>query len=278
MGLPIIAGAAVAVGWVVDKVLPKIAAAAGVIRNNIPVLEDEVVVEVLGQPGASKQQMYFLALSAANGVVRRFQPLIQPNLALPPTASVLMIEYDAADHWVRCTMRYQVSAAATNVVVSNNPQRQPPSAFMDSLAVYRGPQCSVVGGTMDYINKFLEGVPDAAQAPQLPFAGLPILTDCPKTPLGIPPPITQAPPPSELINPAVAHTSFDSPNPKPPGDNRSRGGVVTYKQSDPTPPPGFCCPKSINLVELVFAALTDPASAALEMWDSPNPGPNGLGS
>ena len=60
-------------------------------------LDDEVVVEVTGQPGASKQSLYYLALSAANGMVRRFNALAGFQNILAPAYGFLMIEYDAAD-------------------------------------------------------------------------------------------------------------------------------------------------------------------------------------
>lgn len=253
------------------------------IRNNVPILEDEVVVEVVGQPGASKQELYFLALAAANGIVRRFQPLIQADPRVPPSMSMLMIEYDAADHWVRCTLRYQVGTMNTNVVVSTNPARKPAGAFMDSLAVYRGPQCEVVGGSMDFTSEFLSNVPTQAQAPKLPFAGQVILTQCPETKKPVPAPVVNNPPPSELI---TSVETIPSPNPKPPGDNRSRGAVVTKDSTTTltagsssssggtTYPPG-CCPKTLSLVQLVFAALTDPGSFAEETWAPPVQGPLG---
>lgn len=269
------------------------AAVAEEARKNVPVLEDEVVVEVVGQPGASKQELYFLALAAANGVVRRFQPLVQPNPLLPPTAAVIMIEYDAADHWVRATIRYQVGATAANVLTSSNAQRTA-GKFIDNLAVYRGPQCEVVGGEFDFIatgvaGAVITGLPNAAEAPKLPFAGQVILTACPTTKKPNPAPIQNATPPTETIT--SPGEPIPSPNPKPPGDNRSRGAVVvsdgmtaslTTSGSTSTPPtsPGspsasHCCPKNLNLVQLVFAALTDPGSFAEEVWVAPEQGPTG---
>lgn len=275
-----VAGAAVeggrrALGWAAGKL--GVAAAAGQgIAGNTPILEDEVTVEVVGQPGANKNELYFLALAAANGVVRRFGSIIQLNPAAPPNYALLMIEYDAADHWVRCTIAYKTGMASIAAGTLSTPVGR---LGFDRFAVYRGPQCEVVGGNFDFVDQTLllsTGIPNTpaptSGAPQLPFQGQTILTSCPRSPLPAPTPMTQAPPPSQpLRNPGPAGPTV---NPKPPGDNRSRGVAVVPGASE-NAPNGQCCPKSTQLIPLVFAALTDPGSFGRELFTPPTSGPTG---
>lgn len=285
MAIPIVAAAA---GYGLYKAGKAIFSRIGGVvteatRKNVPILEDEVVVEVVGQPGASKQELYFLALATANGIVRRFQPLLVINPIVPPTQSILMIEYDASDNWVRCTLKYAVGTTTAAVVVPPELQNTTRSSakYWDNLAIYRGPQCDVVGGAFDFIDPLLPGIPSTidkvSSAPKLPWAGRTILTGCPKTTNPEPIPlITDNPVPSEA---KVTTGTITSPNPHPPGDNRSRGRVVAIDPgASETPPPGSnekCCPKRLDLVQLVFAALTDPGSFAEELWVGPTQGPTG---
>lgn len=242
--------------------------------SNCPTLEDEVTVEVVGQPGTTKQQLYYLAMAAANGIVRRPGSLA----GLPPTMGLLMIEYDAADHWVRCTIRYKTSTLGSIRVFGDK-------NFYNSMAVYRGPQCEVVGSEFDFTNAVLAGIPrssTSANAPQLPWAGRVILTACPTTQEPQVGPITQAPAPTPTV---IQTRVINSPNPKPPGDNRSRGTVVTPKESGGGSggsggsghylAEGTCCEKSLKLVPLVFAALSAPGSFNQEVFLTPTTGPTG---
>lgn len=271
-------------------------AAIDTINKIVPQLEDEVTVEVRGQPGTTKQQLYFLALAAANGMVRRFD-----NLAnmVAPSQGMLMIEYDGADDWVRCTIRYKWSCLSATVLrVDNLPS---PGTFYDNVAVYRGPSCNVVGDNFDFVNQFpfltigLPGIPATAaspDAPQLPFDDQMILTGCPTTEEPKPKAITQNPVPDRPLE--RNGTVIPSPNPKPPGDNRSRGNVVTnaYMAANPpspgsttqgsqqTPSPGqlnaSCCEKVMALIPLVFAALSQGASNADTTYPVPVTGPRGF--
>lgn len=272
--VPIPGGARVA-DWLMERFMER--------TGLVPTLSDRVVVEVTGQPGVTKQQLYFLALAAANGTVRRMGDLFSAS----PSFGQLAIEYDAADHWVRCTLHYRWSMSATIAtgagagrIIGDN---------MDRMAVYRGPSCDVVGGPLDFGTNTTDvpGIPNpTAKAPDLPFRGQPVLTPCPKTKTPNPKPIN--------VNPAPTATTtdpggeIDSPNPKPPGDNRSRGAVIR-SPTDPTsaggtPVPGptptaagaKCCDKLRLLIPLVYAALSGPATNSETTYPTPTPGATGF--
>ena len=251
-----------------------------------PSLDDEVVVEVTGQPGVTKQQLYFCALATANGMVRRFSDLIGGSLT--PAYGTVAIEYDAANHWVRCTIGYRFSMGAFNAAVGDLV-----GTMFDRMAVYRGPQCDVNGGDFDFVSSVLAGIPGSSVAPgspQLPLKGQPILTACPQTPTPVPAAITQNPPPSAPV--VGAGGTIQSPNPKPPGDNRSRGAVVVPYSGDGSIPGGNgpfnqipatsgvstsikCCEKLRALVPLVYAALTSAATNSETTYPLPTPGAAG---
>lgn len=224
-----------------------------------PQIEDEVVVEVVGQPGANKQQLYYLALAAANGMVRRIGDL-GGEKPMSPGFGMLMIEYDAASDWVRCSIKYRWSTLSVNVT---KPAPLGGTTFFDGLAVYRGPQCNVVGNTFDFVNRDAPAVPSsvATGAPQLPFRGDTILTSCPTVIAPSPDAMRQFPvPDSPLIN-AAGKVPIPSPNPKPPGDNRSMGVVFTATPSlAKSDAPGSCCDKITALIPMVFAALSGAAT------------------
>lgn len=243
------------------------------VERNMPVLEDEIVIEVLGQPGHTKQNLYYLALAAANGVVPRYNTLFGITQIASPSYGMLMIEYDPADKWVRCRIRYRTGMAGAWVY-----QRlEERGSIIDRLAVYRGPQCQVVGGKFNFVNVVLPGVPARAtdeKAPKMPFEGQPILTTCPTTSPPNPSVITQDPAPTYPVsNPGA---EIPSPNPKPPGDNRSRGAVTVPGDSGLQPQGGTrCCDRSLALIPLVFAALSAPATNADMTWITPVLGPKG---
>jgi hypothetical protein len=247
------------------------------LRNNIPQLDDQVTVEVTGNPGTTKQQLYFLALATANGIVRRFATLEGSNIFQPPPMGLLMIEYDAADNWVRCVMQYRCGMLSVIAPPTGGPG-------LERLAVYRGPQCDVNGGTFDFTNILLPGIPassNAPSAPILPLTGQPILTQCPTVKTPQPTVITQDPAPSQPVT--STGPVINSPNPKPAGDNRSRGVMIVPPAAggfiNANPKYGSnsnCCSLSKNLIPLVYAALTDPGSAAYESVPGPTSGPEGV--
>jgi hypothetical protein len=234
------------------------------LRQAIPMMEDEVIVEVVGQPGASKKDLYYLALAAANGMVRTDIDFVGAT----PRMGVLMIEYDAADHWVRCTMKY--TGGATAFIGWGG-------GGTGDCVVYAGPQCEVKGKEFNFTSDtLLPGIPSSTNPsiPKLPWDGRVILTPCPTVPN-----------PAPGMGPAPFGPIIPSPNPKPPGDNRSRGAVV---RPSPSPEPDSipvssifrglktdCCNKSLELVPLVFSALTDPGSFGTEVFIAPTAGPTG---
>lgn len=303
------------------KSIPILGNAVDTVRKSVPQLEDEVTVEVVGQPGSEKQELYFLALAAANGEVRRFNRF---SSILAQCYGMLMIEFDQASNWVRVTIRYKISMLAANRSNTSIPLPRP-GTFFDNLAVYRGPSCEVVGDNFDFIDSGIVGgvptpgipvssiSPDAPNSPNgLPFVGQVIVTPCPTTTPPVPKPIVQNPVPTAPK--ADNGAPIPSPNPKPPGDNRSRGAVVTSplvtaeltggnplsfsggvpgvpssssngtSQSGvpPTPPNflgssgvGACCPKTLSLIPLIFAALSAPATDSQMRFTPPTQGPTG---
>lgn len=264
MAVPAIIGPALSAGgrllggiW---RNLPGIAAIGKEIGKSVPHLENEATVEVLGQPGANKKDLYFLALATAFGLVGRSDISFfvgQTRFYVAPPPGLLMVEYDAADNWVRATVKYRTSTltAVTEAALGNRV-----TAFYQETALYSGPDDFVTGRPFNFTTvNLIPGIPNSAQsagAPQLPFAGRDVLTAHPSVfdpnpalPLGTADPIA-------------------SPNPKPPGDNRSRGVAVV----EPNPGSGVV---QNRLVPLVFAALSDPGTATLQVFPPPTSGPLG---
>lgn len=251
---------------IASAVITTVSTFGGVARRNTPTLDERVTVEVHGQPGSTKQELYYLALSAANGVTRRSRPIgVTLDPTIIPTSALIQIEYDAADSWVRCTLMYKYGTYGNTAPFDTK------AGFYNNLAVYRGPQCDLVGDDMRFVSGELPGIPAGPPlVPILPWAGRVILTGCPTIDSPqIVPAITQNPVPSL---PRIIRPKIPSPNPKPPGDNRSRG--VVFSEADTVPSTG-CCAKRTDLIALVFAALTDPGSQDFTMWDSPVLGPQG---
>jgi hypothetical protein len=261
--------------WLLKKAAPSLFTTTQEAAQHFPVLEDEVVVDVRGQPGASKQQLYYLALGAAHRVVRRFGNILTFNPIAPPTYAAIMIEYDAAENWVRSTVRYVTGMTSLAVGTSIlKPKLVGRSENFDKMAVYRGPQCAVVGGGFDFVSS-LPGIPGSSNpadgAPQLNYVGQTILTGCPEAATPTPANLVQPPVPSQPLVPNPGPL-IPAPNPKPPGDNRSRGVAVAPLAAGEFP---GCCPKTLELIPLVYAALTDPGSYGTEMFTPPTAGPAG---
>ncbi len=210
------------------------------IKKITPRLEDEVTIEVIGQPGATKQQLYFLALAAANGVLGQPPGLGILGNTISHSYGMLMAEYDAADNWVRCTIKYDMGMVAAFRARKEGDDGFGRTSVFDDLVIYRGPQCKVNGAEFFFTSEdpTVIGVPanpTSKFAPKLPFRGQPIVTPCPTTPTPQPKAITQLPPadaPLKDTGPPIL-----SPNPKPPGDNRSRGAVLTPNPGDFPPSP-----------------------------------------
>ncbi len=247
------------------------------VRDNLPLLEDEVTVEVVGQPGSNKQQLYYLALAAANGMVTRMGASL---LSISGSYGMLMIEYDGASDWVRCTIRYKFGMAQLAVGGASLLTVGADRFAVQKLAVYRGPSCDVVGGKFDFTGQGttsgLPGIPNSSKAidgaPQLPFAGQMILTACPTTPQPVPTAVRESPVPTAPLGTTGA--PVESPNPKPPGDNRSRGAIYIPGTSQGATP-GNCCDKLLALIPMVTAALSDPATNSQMTYEVPSAGPIG---
>lgn len=233
MGLPIagiIGGGRAAIGAIGRSPGTAGAIAQG-IADLFPKLEDEVTVEVTGQPGSNKKQLYYLAMAAAYGLARPGGAL--RFLGSPP--SLLMCEYDAADTWVRVTLRYKIGVMdfATRPIGTL-------TVITSGLPVVSGPKDELIGGRAQLpLPGFL---PDAiTQAPvfkpTLEFTGKVVLTSS-----GV------------CINPdpsAAGNATIYAPNPRPPGDQRSRGAVQTPNSSQVV---------ADYLIPMIFASLSDPGS------------------
>lgn len=217
-----------------NKAIANPGAAGGIaqaVADLFPKLEDEVTVEVLGQPGSNKKQLYYLAMAAAYGLARPGGAL--RFLGTPP--SLLMCEYDAADSWVRLTLRYKIGVMdfalkpiGTLTVITSG------------LPVISGPKDEVEGGRAQLpLPGFL---PDAiTQAPvfkpTLEFTGKVILTTAG---------VCITPDPA-----ANGGNTIYTPNPRPPGDTRSRGAVQNPNSSQVV---------ADYLIPMIFASLSDPGS------------------
>ncbi len=201
------------------------------VADILPTIEDEVTAEVIGQPGANRSTLYFLAAAAAFGAARPTGML--PGL-LPPVG-LFMVEYDAADNWVRMTLRLNASALTLPGVAAGALAL---GVFRGPL--FRGPAPAVVGGTFPLVGPaggpFLWPVP-------LPATGDTVLTTdtlaLDKFGLGLP------------------------LNPVPPGDGRSRGVVVRGATPGAVNPDGTWNGNLTAdlLIPMVFAALTNPGSS-----------------
>ena len=267
-------------GWFA-KNLPFVGAIAKEFDKFCPQIEDEVSVTVQGQPGSTKRRMYLMALATCSGIARRLNTIAPGGVFLVPPPGLLMVEYDAADNWVRCTMRYQTGTLGLSTIGGGLGASDP---VFDNLPVYNGPDCEVVGKPLNFTGTLagipIPGIPRSAQSgPSIPleFAEKTVLSACPRVP-----------DPDPLVA-GNAGPSVPSSNPKPPGDNRSRGAVVvtgattstmsgTRAFGPPTETPKVippCCAVSLQLVPLVYAALTDPGSFGKEIFAAPQSGPTG---
>jgi hypothetical protein len=252
------------------------------LKKTFPYLEEEATVEVHGKPGSKLNDLYFLGLATAFGMCKRIDALAW---ASPPTG-LLMVECDYADNWVRVTLRQTVSlmsAAAESSVgglwekvkrygtwVANNfdelagagrPEPLPPAPGTRELPIIQKPIMkglpeTIIGHPWSLTGEYIPGIPANATSvgvPKFDFEGRTILT---RSPTCIDP------------NPAlpVNNTSvIGSPNPKPAGDNRSRGAIPISGGDG----------KQIALAALVFSALSNPGSANEMLFPQPTSGPKG---
>lgn len=242
MPLPAIAaGAAAAV--TIGKF---VAGAATFIEKVTPKLEDEVTVEVLGQPGSSKKTLYFLALQTAYGLAR-------PGLIsrfFTPAPSLLMIEYDAAADWVRVTLKYKVGALdfvnqALGTAAFLGPFAGPAAAAQLIGALELVKNMPLLAGPRSYVEGVTPAIPFSFLSVPLPtedankFTGVNILTTG-----------------ENWFNGGQV---MPTPNPKPTGDYRSRGSMGENDGGGPGQLPGQGSPVK-KLIPLIFAALSAPGS------------------
>lgn len=228
------------------NILPPVLNAIGGAVGVTPKLEDEVTVEVVGQPGSSKKELYYLALNTAFGLVRRFDA--SPTLAMPP--GLLMLEYDAADSWVRCVLKYKSSILTSSLSKS--------TPTIPEMQIFKGPEEQVIGGAFNFTTKIQ--TPDRPTpypgVPILPFTGKVILTTATTIQNGI------------STTPGAINAS-PAGNPRPPGDDISRGAVgnpgqvisasgTPFDAANPLNP--IADIKATYLVPLVFAALSAPGT------------------
>lgn len=272
-----------------------ITAAASIISSlstlvdNLPHLEEEAVIEVRGKPGSKLNDLYFLGLATAFGLIKRFDALQW----LTPPPGLLMVECDHSDNWVRVTLKQRVSlvtstyaggiepgggwsslvnAALTPGVIPGPiggllpqlPQAVPALGSRQVPAydrpLYAGLSESVVGGAWNITSEALPGIPNnetSLNVKSLPFTGRTILTRNP---------LVQDPNPA-IANPNAAPI-VPSMNPHPAGDNRSRGNVPRQSSFVPNETGTF-------LAQLVYAALSDPGSYQNTTFAPPTGGPTG---
>lgn len=260
------------------------------LRNQVPRLEDEVVVTIHGQPGAKKSELYLLALATASSLVRRYDGTFGQT---DPAPGMIAVEYDAASNWIRCTLRYNTSMAAAVKAFDGNQvltavreakgqqvadqvgkyqqgNGSAPdaggkqSSMFSELVVYSGPRDEVQGENLNFTGS-LPGMPTSVTAkglPQIPWVGRTILTTAPKCVEPIP------------GTGPIAGNVIQTPDPKPPGDNRSRGAIISSTNPLLTAPGAFTNATAL-LIPMVFASLTDPGGSSLEGFPPPQPGPTG---
>ena len=271
---------------------------SGLLFFSGPRFQDEVTVTVYGQPGASKHHLYLLALSTAFGVARRFRGISSINPFSSPLYAALQIRYDAADNWVECHLAYDVGmhdliASIVSITTGRT------VVDYQQLAVYNGPSNDVIGGKFDYVDDYrtYPGIPSSATergVPTLPFEGRHLLTYRPIIPDPAPRPVTN--PPTYTAPPDLSITNLVyTPNPKPPGDNRSRGHVIyPYTGLDgqvrlvtgPMTPAGIAFQpgsphlynadySSVRLPGLVLSALQEPGGTTKQYFYPPTFGPLG---
>lgn len=242
----------------VPQILTGLAAAAPVLvmladfaDNTSPKLEDEATVEIIGEPGSTKRQLYFLALNTAFGLCRpgaRARDVGGIPTGYTPSPALVLLEYDAADNWVRCTVRYKVgmlTPSGTSIPITGF------SGIRDLInesRVLNGPDHFVEGGSpilpIPVFALPIDGASKFINRTILTSAGAVIDPD-PAGPAG------------------GAAKVISSPNPKPPGDNRSRG-AAQRRYGD-----GSNAVIQDWLIPMVFTALSDPGSRDLVLFEGP---------
>lgn len=188
--------------------LPALAAAyAGwelfsAVKNAMPVLEDEAVVTVWGQPGTTKKELWKMAAATAFSMVRRWDMW----KSIPPV-SLIMVEYDAASNLVRFTVRYRTNLAGAEQLGDG-------LAGLREAPLYSGPGETVVGGPWNFRGA-VPGMPigkpkpNELAVPRLGWAGKVILTND-----------------NQITPDGKIGEGIRVPNPRPLGDARSKSTLV----------------------------------------------------
>lgn len=221
------AGAKVAGGLDIANKVKDAADSAGM-------LIDEITVTVRGDKLATKAELYKLAASLAFGQVKTYQ-LIPPGM--------IMMENHLHDVCVTFTLRYEQSLTSIIAVqsaaylarfanpYSTDPPPQTAGQIIARLPVYAGPDNNYTGGDWDF-STVIGSLTGTNPKVALPFNNRSILFQSSTCPDPTPQADGKGTPTTTVIR---------SPNPRPMGDLRTRG----------------------SLVSLVTAALTNPGSVNL---------------
>ncbi len=202
-------------------------------KTLLPTLVQEADIVVTGAPHAKRQDMYWLAVSTAFGMISNFTI----TGALLPKG-LIMMEYNAEQNHVRFYCK-QISTWAQ--VWYSLKSGDPFGRFTTKL--FGGPQDITVGGKWEWWDRATPGIPGVPGSVtgfgKLGWEGEPILV---KTPTYI------SPAAGELI----------SYNPHPAGDDQSRGlpGIANEPKAIALDPTGN--PRPDFLVFQALACACDP--------------------
>ena len=242
------AGRAAGSGASLLSMLSNIGSVASGVADMFPKLEDEVTVEVMGQPGSNKRELYRLAMATAYGIVRPGSNGTASLLGPPP--SMILCEYDAADAWVRFTVRYRIGVLDFALTPTTGPASILAGITAGrGLPVVLGPPDEVIGARMRLpipnvgalVGAITSSITGIAIDPLTILAPMRFVNKVILTSSGV----------CESPDPATTGMVINSPNPRPPGDTNSRGAVQN---------PNIAEINANYLVPLVFAALSDPGS------------------
>lgn len=184
---------------------------------------DEIVVTVVGAPNSTKAELYKVAVAAAFGKVPRYSPEL---FGLNPAPGMMYIQYNAEEHMVQFLLRYEHSGAM--LIAARASGGGGFAGTVDTLPLFAGPKDTTIGGPSTFN---IPGLPDLSDK----WSGRTILTN----------EATCADPDPSF--PAFFAPSVNTPVPRPPGDYRSRG----------------------TLVSMVTNALTNPDGTNLQSWPRP---------
>lgn len=196
--------------------------------NMLGSLEDGVEVEVWGNgPNTPKRLLFQCAAATAFGLVKR----LGPAGALIPPPGMVAVQYDAADNYLKFSLRYSNSLVA--ILVANSKLLGGavggPAGGTDTLfhkmPVLSGPEDTVTGGPWTFHGPGIHFplVGDIVlNVPKLKFEGKTILT---KDEVSVPPH-------PEVAGMGAARTI----NPRPAADQRSRSAWVNLVWSCLTQP------------------------------------------